>query len=52
MLLFRMILRIADGSRMRIGVRDRMTVNDRGRIELAKARWDEHCIVPISECRA
>ena len=50
MLLFRMIVRTAEGGGMGIDVCDHMQVDDAGRITVARAYWDQQCIVPLAEC--
>jgi steroid delta-isomerase len=49
-LLFRMVVRTPDGGGMGIDVCDHMLVNDEGKIQVAKAYWDQQCIVPLAEC--
>jgi uncharacterized protein (TIGR02246 family) len=47
-LLFRMVVRTPGGG-MALDVCDQMTVDDDGKITLAKAYWDEKCFVPLEE---
>jgi steroid Delta-isomerase len=47
-LMFRMVVRGADGAGMAIDVCDHMTVNDAGKIQVAKAFWDQRCITPLA----
>ena len=49
-LLFRMVVRNADGSGMGLDVCDHMIVDEHGRIRTARAFWDGSCMVPIGEC--
>ncbi len=49
-LIFRMIVRTPDGGGMGIDVCDHMEVNDEGKIQVAKAFWDQRCVVPLAEC--
>lgn len=48
-LLFRMVVRTPGGGGMALDVCDQMTVDDDGRIVLAKAYWDDRCFVPLEE---
>jgi steroid delta-isomerase len=48
--LFRMVVRNSQGGGMGLDVCDQMTVNDAGKIQLAKAYWDSSCVVPIEAC--
>ena len=47
-LLFRMEVR-SPGGGMALEVCDHMEVNEEGRIQIAKAFWDESCTVPLEE---
>jgi steroid delta-isomerase len=49
-LVFRMIVRTGDGGGMGLDVCDHMQVNDAGKIQVARAYWDQQCVVPLSEC--
>jgi steroid Delta-isomerase len=49
-LLFRMVVRNSTGGGMGLDVCDQMTVNEDGKIQLAKAYWDNSCVVAIEEC--
>lgn len=49
-LLFRMVVRNPQGSGMGLDVCDQMTVDEEGKIQLAKAYWDSSCVVPIEQC--
>ncbi len=44
MLVFRMCVRMADGSGMGLEVCDYMVVNEEGRIQNGKAFWDDSCV--------
>jgi steroid delta-isomerase len=46
-LLFRMVVRSAGGGGMALEACDVMVVNPAGKIELAKAYWDERCVAPL-----
>jgi steroid delta-isomerase len=48
--LFRMVVRNSSGGGMGLDVCDQMTVNEEGKIQLAKAYWDTSCVVPIEDC--
>lgn len=49
-LLFRMIIRFADGGGMALDVCDHFEVDEAGRIAVAKAFWDQGCSVALEEC--
>lgn len=49
-LIFRMIVRFPGGGGMGLDVCDHMRINDQGKIQVARAYWDQRCIVPLSEC--
>jgi steroid delta-isomerase len=49
-LLFRMIVHSPGGGGMGLDACDLMQVNAQGKIQVARAFWDQRCVVPLSEC--